>query len=59
MDEPKFDVIAVNIETGASRVMDRGMTERQAEAFVTWAVIKRGVEEEFYKAVPAGEGDKE
>ena len=48
-----FDVIAVNIETGEKRVMATRLEERNAEAFIAMAVARRGVEEEFYKAVPA------
>lgn len=54
MSEQLFDVIAVNLETHRARVMDRGMTEANAEAYVNMAVIRRGVEKEFFKAVPAG-----
>jgi hypothetical protein len=49
-----FDVVAVNIETGAQRIMDRNKTADNAEAFINFAVMRRGVDVEFYKAVPAG-----
>lgn len=52
--ETLFDVVAVNIATGAKRVMDRNMTEGNADAYIRFAVMRRGVDEEFYKAVPAG-----
>ena len=47
-----FDVIAVNIKTGAERFMAEKKTEPNAEAIVAMAVMRRGVDEEFYKAVP-------
>jgi hypothetical protein len=49
-----FDVIATDIRTRASRVLDRDMTYEDAEAYVRMAVMRRGVEEEFFSAVPAG-----
>lgn len=54
MSEQLFDVVAVDLKTGAVRVMARDKTEANAEAFVTMAVIRRGVEDEIFKAVPAG-----
>ena len=47
-----FDVIAVNIETGAERFMAEKKTKENAEAIITMAVMRRGVDEEFYKEVP-------
>jgi hypothetical protein len=47
-----FAVVAVNIATGANRVMATGLTEENAEAYVAMAVARRGVEVEFFKAVP-------
>lgn len=49
-----FDVIAVNIETNKVRMMATGKTERNAEAIEQMAVMRRGVEEEFFASVPAG-----
>lgn len=49
-----WDVVAVNIKTGMTRVMDRDMTEPNAEAYIRFAVMRRGVDTEFFKAVPAG-----
>jgi len=51
-----FDVVAVNYLTKPAtvRVMDRGMTARNADAYVTMAVIRRGVDYEFFAEVPAG-----
>lgn len=52
-----YDVIATNIQTGAIRVMDRNKTKENAEAFIYFAVARRGVDIEFYKAVPAGSAE--
>ncbi len=52
--ETLFDVVAVNLETGVERHIDTGKTERNAEAIVSMAVMSRGVDEEFFKTVPAG-----
>lgn len=51
--EQLFDVVAVNIKTSEQRVIDRNKTERNAEAIVSMAVMRRGVDVEFFKAVPA------
>ena len=51
--EHLWDVVAVNIDTATERVMDRNMTALNAEAYIEMAVRRRGVEEEFYKAVPS------
>ena len=52
--EALCDVIAVNIETGAKRLIESNKTERNAEAIVNMAVMRRGVEEEYFEVVPAG-----
>lgn len=55
-----LDVVAVNMDTKRVRLMAEGKTERNAEAIVEMAVIRRGCEEEFFTTVPAGshkEGD--
>jgi hypothetical protein len=49
-----YDVVAVDLKTKAVRVMDRNLTLENAEAYVSMAVMRRGVDEEFFKAVPAG-----
>lgn len=51
-EEHLFDVVAVSLATGATRVIAERKTERNAEAIINMAVARRGVEEEFYKAVP-------
>lgn len=55
-----MDVIAVNLETKKVRIFARGKDEKNAEAIVNMAVIRRGVDEEFYTTTPDGkynEGD--
>jgi hypothetical protein len=49
-----FDVVAVNMDASTIRFLARGKTEGNAEAVVNMAVMRRGVDEEFYAAVPAG-----
>lgn len=48
------DVVAVSLATHKVRIMETGMLPRAAEAYVKMAVIRRGVEEEFFAAVPSG-----
>lgn len=55
-----FDVLGVRLDTGVVRFMGKSKTEANAEAIVTMAVMRRGVEEEFFVTVPEGsyrEGD--
>ena len=52
MSEPLYDVRAVNIRTGEERLLATGKTEKNAEAIIDMAVYRRGVEKEFYIAVP-------
>ena len=47
-----FDVIAVNIETKEERTMERNKPATDADAIVTMAVYRRGVDVEFFKKVP-------
>ncbi len=55
--EARFDVLEIEIKNPANkRVMERGLSEDNAEAYVKMAVYRRGVETHFYKAVPAGTG---
>jgi hypothetical protein len=49
-----FDVIAVNIETGAKRFMAEAKSKANAEAIEYFAIARRGVDVEFYKVVPHG-----
>lgn len=52
MDQELFDVVAINIKTGERRILDTGKTRENADAIVMMAVVRRGVETEFYKMVP-------
>lgn len=58
-DQPQitdlFDVVAVNIKTGDKRSMATDKTEANAEAVVKDAVMRRGVQEEFYMMIPVRE----
>ena len=49
-----FDVIAVNLETVRVRLIAEDKTERNADAIENMAVMRRGVEEEFFVTVPHG-----
>lgn len=49
-----FDVIAVNLCDHKVRIMATDLTAENSEAFVNIAVIRHGVEEEFFVAPPAG-----
>jgi hypothetical protein len=58
---PLHDVLAVSIQTGIVRFFGQNKDIRNAEAIVKMAIMRRGVDEEFYAVVPAGshkEGDK-
>ena len=53
--ENLFDVVAVNMDTMlVSQILGEGKTIRNAEAIVNFAVMRRGVDEEFYAECPAG-----
>lgn len=49
--EKLYDVIAVNIATGEQRLMAERKDERNAEAIVNMAIMRRGIDEEFYESV--------
>lgn len=46
-----FDVVAVNIETKAERILAENKTKENAEAICNMVVMRRGLDEEFYKVV--------
>lgn len=50
-----YDVIAVNIETGATRTIAERKSERNADAIIAMAVMRRGTADEFFKAVLRGD----
>lgn len=49
-----FDVLAVSLITNKVRLIAENKTERNAEAIEMMAVGRRGVESEFFVAVPSG-----
>lgn len=58
--EKLYDVLAVNFSTAIIRLLAEQKTYRNAEAIVSMAVMRRGVEEEFFVKVKSGtykEGD--
>jgi hypothetical protein len=49
-----FDVIAVSISSGKVRMIATGKSERNADAIVSMACMRRGVAEEFFTEAPSG-----
>ena len=43
-----YNVYAVRIDTGERRIIAEGKSERDAEAAVTMAVTRRGVDVEYF-----------
>ena len=56
--EKLFDVVATNIKTGKKRFIAQDETEGNADAIVNMAVMRRGVDEEFFTAEQQGQGDQ-
>lgn len=52
--EWKYDVVAVNIKTQRVRLLAEGKTRDVAEAIERYAIVQRGVEEEFFSPVVRG-----
>lgn len=50
MRENLFDVVAVNLDTNKVRLIANGKTKENAEAIQNMAVMRRGVDEEFFAA---------
>jgi len=48
------DVVAINIKTGARRLIAEGKTRENADAYMMMAIARRGLDTEFYKTVPHG-----
>lgn len=47
------DVIEVQIKAPHKIwVMESGLTEKDAEAYIKMAIMRRGVKDQFYKAAP-------
>lgn len=49
-----YDVVAVDFKSSKVRIPSTSRDEANAEAVVAMAVMRRGVEVEFFGAVPAG-----
>ncbi len=47
-----YRVVARSLTDGSTRVVAEGKTERDAEAIVTMAVMRRGVDEECFYSEP-------
>lgn len=48
MTKPLFRVIATNIKSLDRRIIAADKTEKNAEAVMKMAIMRRGVEEEFF-----------
>jgi len=49
-----YDVLAVNMETHKVVLMGQSKTQRNAEAIENMAVLRRGLDTDFFVTVPAG-----
>lgn len=49
-----FDVVQVNFATKAVTLMATNKSERNAEAIIDMAVMRRGIEEGYFTLAPAG-----
>ena len=47
----RFDVVAVEIATGRERFLAEDQTAENADAVVQMALLRRGVDTEFYRRV--------
>ena len=57
----RYDVVGVTIETGHVRIISGNLDKRNAEAVMEMAVMRRGVEREFFSLTEADtylEGEK-
>lgn len=52
MTTARFDAVAVNIETSKVRIFERGASYKDAEAVCKMAIMRRGLDEEFYSVTP-------
>ena len=55
-----YDVVAVNLKTNKVRIFGQNKSERNADAIINMAIMRRGVDEEFYTTAKPGqykEGD--
>lgn len=49
-----YDVVAVSLNDGSILWVDENKTLPNAEAVVNMAIMRQGVEDRFFKPVPAG-----
>lgn len=59
-EDRKFDVVAVCLKSNRVSLVSERLTEKNAEAVVSMAVLRRGNDDQFYASVPTGlylEGD--
>ena len=54
MNKLLYDVLAVDIATHKVTIIGSNKTERNAYAIETMAIMRRGVDSEFFVTVPAG-----
>lgn len=54
MNTELFDTVAVNIKTKKVRIFGRNNDQRNADAIIRMAVMRRGVDEEFYVNTKTG-----
>jgi len=53
MDRELLDVVAVEMNSGrVSEILAIAKSERNAEAIITMAVVRRGVDTHFYQEIP-------
>ncbi len=54
MNRDMYDVLAIGLRTREVRVLERNLSLLNAEAVVALAIMRRGVEEEFYATATSG-----
>jgi hypothetical protein len=54
MSEQLFDVVVVSLDTNKVRIIASGKTKDNAGAIVSMAVMRRGLDEEFFSECPHG-----
>ena len=50
-----YDVVAVDLKWSKVRLIAQSKTKTNADAIETMAVMRRGVEDEFFSVVPHGQ----
>ena len=58
INEKTYDILAVNLRSHKVRIIGEEKTKADAEAYQNIAVIRRGVNEEFFVTVPHGSYDE-